>query len=159
MTERVAAMGLKYLALIIVLASTNTLLSHTKISEDDIRVSIEQFGAAFINGDIKIIENLVCNNYTHINGNSGNIVQKNEWLKWFSSRRPSLDNRELIIKNYEIKDLQIKIFGDSAVVVGEVKSSGLKKDIPFQSHLRFTNVWIIENEKLCRTSFHDSEIK
>lgn len=143
---------------IIILLFTSSLLAQQNINEEDVKNSVEEFGEAFLRADISILSDLLCENYIHVNGSSGNVINKTNWLNWIESRRTLLDKSELVVNSYIIEDVQIKLFEETAVVTGIVKSDGLRKDLPFKSHLRFTNVWIIEDGKLCRASFHDSTI-
>jgi len=152
-------MKLKCIILSIIVILTNTILSQQKLIEQDVRKSVMKFGKAFVRADFSILEKLICENYVHINGKTGKRIQKKSWLNWNKSRQQIIEKGEYITSNYEIKDMQITIFENTAIVVGIIKSDGLDKGIPFQSHLRFSNVWLLENNKLCRAFFHDSEIK
>ncbi len=153
----------KYSLLLIICFVTITLQAQTKltlrVTEQDVKTAIDNFATAFKKADVTILAKLLCENYIHVNGNSGNIIEKKHWLKWNRSRTLLIGNGELVINNYQIQDLQVQVYEKVAIVVGVVKSAGFNKGVPFQSQLRFTNVWVVENNKLCRASFHDSAIK
>ncbi len=144
---------------ILSLFTVSSLMSQQTIHEDDVRASVEKFADAFLRADVSTLSNLLCENYIHINGSSGNIINKADWLSWINSRRLSLDKGELIISAYKVEDLKIQIFGETAIATGVVKSHGKRNGSSFNSHIRFSNVWVIEDGILRRAAFHDSAIR
>ncbi len=149
---------LKSIVLTFVFLIATPLVSQPKLLEADVRTSVEKFGGAFLKADVSILKNLLCENYIHVNGSSGNVINKIDWLKFVESRRLLLDSGELVINSYKIQDLKVNLFGNAAIVTGIVESTGSRNGIPFISNIRFTNVWIIEDGNLRRASFHDSAI-
>ena len=124
----------------------------------DVRASFDKFNQAFLEADVAILETLLAKNYVHVNGGSGNVINKQSWLKWIAFRRAEVDSGDLIIDTYEVNDIKIQIFGETAVVTGIVKSTGKRQGKPFNLSIRFTNVWLMEDGILRRAAFHDSHL-
>jgi len=93
-----------------------------------------------------------------VNGRSGNVLNRDEWLNWIESRRAKLDSGELVIKTYRVSDVEVQIYGEAAVVTGVVRSSGQRNGALFTSPVRFTNVWVKQGGEWRRAAFHDSPL-
>jgi len=68
----------------------------------------------------------------------------------------ALASRELVISDYSVDDVEVKIYEATAAVTGVVESSGSRKGVPFTSRIRFTNVWVRQGDTWLRAAFHDS---
>ncbi len=147
----------KFLVFLLILFFVSPVMSE-QFDENDVRESVQKFGDAFSKGDVSILSNLLCESYVHVNGISGNVLNKKEWLNWIASRRLLLDNGNLVIHIYTVEDIQVIIYGESAVVTGIVKSEGHRNGVSFKKNIRFTNLWVFDNDALRRASFHDSVI-
>ena len=73
----------------------------------EVRSAVQTFGNAFVLADVPRLASLLTDDYVHINGQSGSVLNKTDWLKWVESRREELNRGDLIIVNYEIEDLDI----------------------------------------------------
>ena len=129
-----------------------------ELSESTVKDAVERFGRAFVKADVKALSELLAKDYVHVNGNSGKVLSKNDWLKWIATRPPLLKSRQLVIEKYEISDLEVRLFGGSAIVTGLVRSIGKRNGADFETSIRFTNVWVIEDGALKRAAFHDSAV-
>ncbi len=101
---------------------------------------------------------LLTKNYLHVNGRSGSVLNRDQWLKWVASRRAELDSGALVIKTYSVGDVKVQIYGEAAVVTGVVDSSGQRNDSLFTIQVRFTNVWVKQGGEWRRAAFHDSPL-
>ena len=126
--------------------------------ENKVQAAVAKFGRAFLNADVEVLESLLTNDYIHVNGSSGNVLNRNEWLNWIKSRRTELEAGQLIIDEYDTKDIVVKIYENVAIVTGMVYSSGKHNGEMFTSHIRFTNTWVLNDGKWHRAAFHDSPL-
>ena len=124
----------------------------------EVRVAVAKFGQAFVNANVEVLESLLTSDYIHVNGRSGNVLNRDEWLNWIQSRRLELETGQLIIDEYDTKDVAVQIYENVAIVTGAVYSSGNHNGEPFASHVRFTNTWISINGEWHRAVFHDSPL-
>jgi ketosteroid isomerase-like protein len=124
--------------------------------EDEVRAAVSAFGRAFVEADVLYLRSRLTEDYVHINGRSGNVLHRPEWLGWMTSRRAELTSGELIINEYNVDGVMVHIYGETAVVTGIVKSSGIRGGEPFTSRIRFTNVWVRQGGTWLRAAFHDS---
>lgn len=127
-------------------------------SEHEVRAAVAKFGQAFLDADGEVLGSLLTSDYIHVNGRSGNVLNRDEWLNWIQSRRLELETGQLIIDEYDTKDVAVQIYENVAIVTGAVYSSGNHNGEPFASHVRFTNTWISINGEWHRAVFHDSPL-
>jgi len=143
---------------IVLFLSVTPALSQQALNEQEVKAAVDKFSMAFLKADVTVLKTLLCRNYIHVNGNSGNVLKRNDWLNWIVSRRAELESAVLVINDYKTEDVQIEIFGETAIVTGVVKANGQRKGTAFSSQIRFTNVWLMEDGTLRRAAFHDSNI-
>lgn len=96
--------------------------------------------------------------YSHVNGGSGTVLTREEWLAWIRDRREEIDAGKLVVRVYRIEDLAVRVYGDSAVVTGVAHSTGERQGSPFTSRVRFTNLWVLDDGEWRRAAFHDSPL-
>ena len=125
---------------------------------DAVRTAIDEFAVAYATADVQALDALLADPYLHVNGGSGTVIARAEWLAWVATQRAALEAGTLIIDEYEIKDLSMRMRRDSANVTGIVSTRGSRDGVPFSREIRFTNVWVKEGEAWKRAMFHDSEI-
>lgn len=126
--------------------------------EAELRIAIEAFGQAFREADVQELERLLSDEYVHVNGGSGNVIGREDWLEWVKSRRAEIDGGELFITEYRIEDLRIIFHGDTAIAVGAVFSRQVRNGESSTLRIRFSNTWLYEDSKWRRAAFHDSPI-
>lgn len=125
----------------------------------EVKAEIAEFGNLYTAADTSKLKSFLSSTYLHTNPD-GKKISKEEWLKWVGSRRTEIQNGNLIIDVYEIRDLHVRLLSDKAAVAeGIVYSTGKENSEPFTIHIKFTNVWIKEEGKWKRTVFHDSRIE
>ena len=149
-----------YMAVVSVLAldSLGAPLSDEAVREAELRSAVQAFGRAYVEADDSELGLLLTENYVHVNGSTGNVLGREDWLEWVSSRRAQIETGELRILEYRIEDVAIVSHDTTAIVVGTVYSSQLTGDVSSTSRVRFSNTWLYRNEKWIRASFHDSPI-
>lgn len=141
---------------LLLLVSLESAMAQEVSRENEVRAAVSAFGRAFVEADVSILRTFLTDRYIHLNGRSGSVLSRDEWLKWVESRRADLNNGKLVLSAYWVEDLKVELYGEAAVVTGVVYSSGNQKGIAFTSQLRFTNVWVIQGGAWRRAAFHDS---
>ena len=126
--------------------------------EAELRAAVEAFGRAFREADVQTLGRLLSDNYVHVNGSSGDVLGRSDWLAWMEARRARIENGELSITEYRIEDLSVVIHGDTAIVVGTVISSRVTGGATSTNRVRFSNTWLYSNSTWRRVAFHDSPI-
>jgi ketosteroid isomerase-like protein len=125
---------------------------------DEVRAAVSEFGRAFVEAGVSVLEILLAEHYIHVNGRSGSVLNRNEWLSWVESRRKELNTGNLLINAHSVEDVQVQVYGEAAVVTGVVHSSGQRKGSMFTSRVRFTNLWVMQGGAWRRAAFHDSPL-
>ena len=124
----------------------------------DVQAAVENFGRAFLEADVEALRNILTMDYVHVNGRSGTVMNRDEWLSWVKTRRSELENKELQIRDYRVEDIIIKTYENLAIVTGVVYSRGERNGEAFASQVRFTNTWILVDGRWYRAAFHDSPL-
>jgi ketosteroid isomerase-like protein len=125
---------------------------------DEVRAAIDRFTEAFVSADTVALDGLLIDPYLHVNGSSGTLVGRDEWLAWMATQHEAIEAGDLVIDHYEVTDLTIRMRRDSANVTGVVRTNGIRDGEPFDREIRFTNVWVKEGEEWKRAMFHDSVV-
>ena len=126
--------------------------------QQEVKSAFSEFSRAFQAADVTILKTMLAEDYIHVNGGSGNVINQEQWLKWLASRRAEMDAGEFLFESYKVEDLQVQLFGETAIVIGITRANGIRKGSPFTLALKFTNVWIKKNGKWRRAAFHDSAL-
>ena len=143
----------------ILLISGLILLQGMRLDPSDaVRTAIDEFAEAYVRADVEALDELLADPYLHVNGSSGTVVGREEWLDWVAGRHDALADGSLVIDSYEVVDLTIRMRRSSANVTGIVRSAGSVDGVPFAREVRFTNVWVLEGEQWKRAMFHDSAL-
>jgi ketosteroid isomerase-like protein len=143
---------------LILMVSSRPAMAQQAGREDEVRASVSAFGRAFVEADVSVLETLLAQDYIHVNGRSGSVLSRDEWLKWVESRRTELNSGKLMIDSYSVGDVKVQVYGEAAVVTGVVHSSGHREGALFTSGVRFTNVWVVQGGAWRRAAFHDSPL-
>jgi hypothetical protein len=75
------------------------------------------------------------------------------------TRRTELEVGTLVVSDYRIEDLNVALYGGSAVVTGVAIASGSRNGDVFDTRLRFSNVWVFKGGAWRRAAFHDSPLR
>jgi len=126
--------------------------------EAELRKAVDTFGRAFLEADVPALRLLLTDKYVHVNGRSGNVLNRSEWLNWVESRRAQIDSKELQITEYRIEDVRTIIHGDTAIVIGTIFSSQVTGGEVGTSRIRFSNTWLYRDARWLRAAFHDSPV-
>lgn len=126
--------------------------------EGEVRSAVDQFGSAFVEADVPTLESLLSENYVHVNGRSGDVLNRDDWLNWVKSRRTEIEKGELKFCDYRIEDLIIVVDEDTATVVGTVVLCMNRNGTSSTSRIKFSNTWLYRKGEWRRSAFHDSPL-
>ena len=126
--------------------------------EAEVLAVVKAFGRAYVEADVETLETLLFEKYVHVNGRSGNVLNRGEWLEWVTSRRAEIENGELVVSDYRIEDVEVVLDGTTAIVIGVVYSSQSRNGNTDTSGIRFSNLWLYRKGAWRRAAFHDSPI-
>jgi len=121
-----------------------------------VRGAVEEFGAAFARTDTATLRRLLTEDYVHVNGASGRLLDRESWLRWMGKRRAKRDAGRLVMAFYRVTDVEVRMHGNAAIATGIVHAAGMEDHEPFESRVRFTNVWVLQEGQWRRAAFHDS---
>jgi ketosteroid isomerase-like protein len=129
-------------------------------AEADLRATIEELRTASVEGDTQKVVAFITDDYLQTDI-SGLVQDKDTWLKnYFIPVAELIKAGKFRWETYNLKDVEIRIHGDTGIVVGalEAKGSGARFDVErhtwvadpnasFSGRLRFTRVYIRRDGK------------
>jgi ketosteroid isomerase-like protein len=129
-------------------------------AEADLRATIAELRTASVEGDTQKVVAAMTDDYLQTDI-SGVVQNKETWLKnYFIPLAELIKAGKFRWETYDVKDLEIRIHGDTGIVIGalEAKGSGARFDIEqhtwvadpnasFSGRLRFTRVYIRRDGK------------
>ena len=124
--------------------------------EDAVRARVQAFGRAYRDADVDAVDRLLAARYVHSNGGHS-PSDRAGYLKWNRTRAERIRSGAWRVDTYELSEVAVTVFGDTAVATGRVKASGQRDDKQWSSDVRFSNVWIREAGDWRRAAFHDAD--
>jgi hypothetical protein len=121
--------------------------------EHDLRSAMDERHKAMVAGDTDVVERLTADEYVQTDI-SGYVQDKSAWLnEYFRPLAALMKASKFRWDTYEEKDVQIRSFDDTAIVIGSIalKGTGAKPsghtwvespETTFAGTLRFTRVWV-----------------
>lgn len=157
------------IVLMLFAAATPVLSQVTDSAQAEIRSVMAQGRKASLEGDSEKIAALMTDDYLQTDI-SGHVQDKATWLKeYFNPIAELIKAGKFRWEVYDRKEVQIRIYGDSAVVVGalEAKGSGARwlaqtytwvadPSASFSGTLRFTQVYVRRNGKWLLAALHNA---
>ena len=140
-----------------------------RASEAELRAVMDERHKASLEGDSEKIAAFMTDDYLQTDI-SGFVQNKDTWLKqYFIPLAELIKNHKFRWEAYDEKDVQVRIHGDTAIVIGtlEAKGSGARMDTSrhtwtadpnasFSGKLHFTRVYIRQNGKWMIAALHNS---
>lgn len=105
--------------------------------QDQIKKIEQERNEALLKHDTATLERMTSDDYTFIN-QRGELRTKTEILTGFKSGSFNYGAREL-------SDLTVRVYGDTAVVTGRAKQSGVENSKDYSGENRFTRVYVKQN--------------
>lgn len=94
----------------------------------------DDWDKAIVRKDRAAIEANMSDDFRQIDGD-GDIVGKAEFVR-------ELLSDDLTIRPYTVEDLDVRIYGETALVSGRTRMAGAYKGKPFLSHYRFIDIYV-----------------
>ncbi len=126
-------------------------------AEAEVLARVDAFATAFEAADTVALDSILTEDYVHCNSD-GSKLGREAWLTWLASRKAEIAAGQFRWNRYRNIEVEIRVHGDAAIVTGINESSGVRNGQPFQSRLRFTQVWVRGPSGWRRAAFHDSRI-
>jgi ketosteroid isomerase-like protein len=108
--------------------------STTRDPVEEISALERAFSEAIFRGDVSAFDNMTSDDYTVIS-DSGDLLTKQETLEWLARRKAEY-------RYLQKDDLQIRVYGDAAVVIGRSVQARLEHGKDYNGAYRFTEVYI-----------------
>lgn len=129
------------------------------IEKEGFLTSLYEFNQAFAEADVSTLSNLLTESYIHTNGSSG-PYNKTQWLSYVESRALKIKEGTLVVKDYNMKDIQMNFYGNTTTIVsGTVIVEGTEDGVSFLKKFKVTHTWHKENDTWKRAAFHDGKIE
>ena len=135
---------MKYLAFIVLTVNTVALVSSTRAGSDDyaagysaveaIRLLEEERNQAILHGDAAALQRMTSDDYTFVTLR-GEMLSKAAIVENFRSGAAKYQSRE-------ISDLNIRVYGNSAVVTGRAVQKGAENGKDYSGDYWFTRVYV-----------------
>ncbi|WP_420317390.1 nuclear transport factor 2 family protein [Ekhidna sp.] len=127
-------------------------------SEEELKLTIEEFNQAYKIGDVERLSSMITQNYMHTNA-SWKSFGKETWLGYMNDRYTKISEGTLIIESYEMDELSIEMHNDAAIVTALISSSGIEDSTRFSKKFRVSNFWVYDGNRWLRAGFHDTPIE
>ena len=125
---------------------------------EQLQQALHVFNAAIGRADADALDSLLTTAYLHTNGDQP-AIDKNQWLAYLRSRKAQIEKGLLAIDSYQMVDMKIRLYGQSAVVTGRIVIHGLENGGPFDAIYRTSQFWVVEDGQWKRAGFHDARIR
>ena len=106
-------------------------------AQEEIKKIEQERNQALLKHDAATLDRMTSNDYTFIN-QRGELRTKAEILSGFKSGSFNYDARE-------ISGLEVRVYGDAAVVTGRAKQKGVENSKDYSGENRFTRVYVKQN--------------
>jgi len=93
----------------------------------------DSWDQAILRKDLKAIADNMAQDFRHI-GMSGELSDRAVFLK-------EIVSPDLVINPYTVEDLDIRVYGECALLCGRTKMTGTYKGKPFESHYRYIDTY------------------
>jgi hypothetical protein len=109
-----------------------------------------QYDVAQLGNDGKWFDRMLAADYVFI-GSDGSVTSKSDVVK-------DMQSRDLVWESVAVKDMRVRVYGDTAVVTGRFFGKGRYKGSILDERQRFTSVWIKRSGRWQGISEHGSKL-
>jgi ketosteroid isomerase-like protein len=109
-----------------------------------------QYDVAQMANDGAWFERMLAEDYVFI-GADGSVTTKADFVR-------DMQTKDLVWKSVAVKDMKIRVYGDTAVVTGRFFGQGQYKGTPLDERQRFTSLWIKRSGRWQGISEHGSKL-
>jgi hypothetical protein len=128
-------------------------------TEREIRVLEAQFARAVVEGDRAFYDRVLADDFTHTS-HSGVFKDRAEFMaeNKFDEKK-DLKSGRTRYDAYDVDDLAIRIYGDTAVVTGRTSPKGLNaQGQPISGRYRYLRVWVRRQGRWQAVAFEGTRI-
>ena len=118
--------------------------------EEQIKKMERDRAAAVVKADVATLEGLISDDYTFINAN-GQVSNKAETIE-------NIKTGKIKLTANEVSDMNVRVYGDTAVVTGKSTAKGSINGIELKGPLMFTRVYVKKNGKWQSVAFQQTRI-
>jgi ketosteroid isomerase-like protein len=119
-------------------------------AQDEIKKLEEERNGAIVHGDAAALDRLSSADYTVIN-EWGQVLTKAQILDGFKSSALKFESREQ-------SDLNIRVYGNTAVVIGRATQKGTQNGKSMSASIRFSRIYVKEKGKWVAVSTQNTPI-
>lgn len=101
-----------------------------------LREQADAWDRAIVRKDLTAISQNMADSFRHIDS-EGHLSNKTQFLSGITSDK-------LVIQPYEPEDVEIRFYGDVALMTGTTKLQGAYDGKPFKAHYRYTDTYFRE---------------
>jgi ketosteroid isomerase-like protein len=116
----------------------------------ELREAIEDWAAAEQRGDAASLEGALAEDFIGI-GPRGFLLTKDQWLERHESGK-------LRYRSLGLDEVQVRLYGDAAVVTGRQSAEGKYEDFDLRDRFRATLVFVKQRERWMLAGLHLSPI-
>jgi ketosteroid isomerase-like protein len=120
-------------------------------AEEEIKSLELERNAAILNGDAAALDRMTADDYTFITLR-GELRTKSEVVKGFQPGSFKYGSRQ-------ISDLNIRVYGNTAVVTGRSNQKGMENGKDYSGDYRFTRVYVRQNGRWLTVALQATVIK
>lgn len=102
-----------------------------------LRAQADAWDSAIVRKDVTAISQNMAESFQHIDS-EGRLSNKAQFLTGITSDK-------LVIQPYEPEDIEIRFYGDVALMTGTTKLQGAYNGKPFKTHYRYTDTYFKES--------------
>ena len=124
-------------------------LSHDRLQ--DVVEAERRLAAAHLNKDLNVIDRLLHPDYF--------ILQPDGHVETKAQVLDSLSSADRYWDIAEVDDLDVRIYADTAVVVGRWRAKGVHGEEFFNYSARFLSVWIMDQGRWQNIAYQSTEIE
>jgi ketosteroid isomerase-like protein len=119
--------------------------------EEEIKSLEHERNVAILNGDAAALDRMTADDYSFITLR-GELRTKSEIVKGFKSGSFKYESRQ-------ISDLNIRVYGNTAVVTGRSNQKGMEEGKDYSGDYRFTRVYVRQNGRWLTVALQATVIK
>lgn len=105
-------------------------------SATELREQADEWDRAIVRKDLKAISQNMAESFQHIDS-QGRLSDKADFLAGITSEK-------LVIQPYEPQHVEIRFYGNAALITGTTRLHGSYDGKPFETHYRYTDVYARE---------------
>ena len=129
-------------------------------AEREIRELEAQLSRAVVAGDRGLFDRVLAGDFTHTS-HSGQFKTRAEWMAEdkVDSRQGTPPAGKATYEAFDVDDLAVRIYGETAVVTGRSTPKGRNaKGEPMRGQYRFLRVWVQRDGRWQAVAFHGTRI-